>query len=392
MKLSRNLKNDAFARSSTSVMGFSKMDALAVIAVLTLLLVGLGGYSLMAPSTKNVQAKIPYTQSGTFSYSASVNPNSIYGTSKLATGDPVLLNQVSQLKFGFNYSIAATGTSLLSGTEQLIAVVDDSGITRKIPLQAQPVEISGNTFDAVGTLDMSKLMAVSNAFMNAFAGSAGNEMNVEIVPNVALKGSLSGHPAVMNFNPSLLFSLTNTVLQLSNPASQNSGVVGLDETKSQLTPSSQGTLAYPSVAPGTLPLGWVHPTIMAGRLISLFGLLACLLAAGLILWTIRRSHGDESVIIEARYGPRLVTVEKISFKGSAVVTTQSVAVLITLANKYNTKVLHSVEDGNDRYAVFDNGVLYEYTAPVAENLGSISDPEGDRLTSREVVLDGFATK
>lgn len=392
MKLSRKLKNDAFAKSSTSVMGFSKMDALAVIAVLALILVVLGSYSLMAPSTKNVQAKIPYTQSGTFSYSASVNPNSIYGTSKLATGDPVLLNQVSQLKFGFNYSIAAAGTSILSGTEQLMAVVNDSGITRKIPLQAQPVKISGNSFDAVGTLDISKLMAVSNAFFNAFAGTVGNEMNVEIVPNVALKGSLSGHQAVMNFNPSLLLSLTNTVLQLSNPASQNSGVVGLDETKTQLTPSSQGALAYPSVAPSTLPFGWVHPTVMAGRLISLFGLLACLLAAGLILLTIRRSDGDESRIIEARYGPRLVTVEKISFKGSAVVTTQSVAVLMTLANKYSTKVLHSVEDGSDRYAVIDNGVLYQYVPPVSANLGSITELEKDRLASREVILDGMATK
>ena len=65
---------------------------------------------------------------------------------------------------------------------------------------------------------------------------------------------------------------------------------------------------------------------------------------------------------------------------------------MSLANKYGVKVLHSTEDGSDRYAVIDNGVLYQYVPPVSANLGSIAELEKDSLASREVILDGMATK
>lgn len=393
MRLSRNFRTDSFSKSSKSLFGFSRLDILAAVAAVALLLVALGSYSLSTPTNKPIQAKIPYTQSGSFSYSAPVSSDSIYGTSGLTTGDPILLKQIPNLNVSFKYNFSSSGTSVLSGTEQLVAIINDSGVTHSIPLQANPVSVSGSTFTADGILNSSKLESIYNDFNTAFAG-AGTQVTLQIVPNVRLSGSISGHRLAASYDPPILFSISDSILALANPASsQSSGLLGLDKTTTQLTPSSNGSVTYPSLAVAKLSLGFLHPSVFAVRVIALLGILACLIAAALILWPLKKAEEDESVMIDARYGPRLITVEKISFRGSAVVTTQSVAVLITLANKYNTKVLHSFELGRNRYAVFDNGVLYLYEAKDRQTTEAFANETvEDRLASGEVILDGLATK
>ena len=391
MKLKPNFKSGP-ANSSGSLIGLSRLDMLAVVAATALCFLVLGLFSLASPTTKLVQTKIPYHQYGTYSYEAPVSPSSPYGTSKLVTGNPVLMSDLKNLQIGLNYQLTAKEPLQVAGTEQLVMQIQDSGITRTLPIQPAPVPFSGSKVSLTGSLEMSQLASIYNSLATAFAGSLGTQMTVLVFPNIESKGAIAGHSFSSSFNSPLTFSLSNSVLQLSNPSSQNSGIIGVDSTTSQLTPSTDGSVTYSSLSRATLPLNVVHPSVFTGRIIALAGLIVCIIFGVWIAWPLRRNEDRESRMIDARYGPRLIPVGRISIQTSAVVSVDSIAVLISLANKYGVKVLHSIEDGTDRYAIIDNGVLYQYMPPVSENLGSITEREKDRLASREVILDGMATK
>lgn len=391
MKLKLTKNTDTTVKAPAGLMGLSKLDILSVTAVAALCFLALGVTSLALPKTEIVQAKIPYQQSGTYTYAANVSPNSIYGTSKLITGDPVLLSEVPNLQIGFKYQLSSTQTTSLAGTEQLVMSIQESGITRLLPLQDAPVPFSGNTVSAIGTLDTAKLQSITNALNKAFSGVSGSQITAQVFPNIKENGTIGGRGVKSSFNPPLSFGVSNSVLQLANPPS-SSAIVGASSPTAQLSDSSQGSVTYPSTVSAVLPFGIVHPGVVTGRMIALAGLIACVIIGGFIVWSLRRAEDDEPMLIDARYGPRLIRVGQISFQGSAIVTMESISALVTLANKYNVKVLHSVEEGNDRYAVFDNGVLYLYQSPAPTDLASLVQMEGDRLGTREVVLDGLATK
>ncbi len=373
-------------------MGLSKLDILAVVSVIALCFLVLGVFSLTSSTTKLVQTKISYHQYGTYSYEAPVSPSSPYGTSKLVTGNPVLMSDVKNLQFGLNYQLTAQEPVQLAGTEQFVMRIQDSGITRTLPIQSAPVPFSGSKVSITASLEISQLTSIYNSLATAFAGSLGTQMTVQVFPNIVSKGAVAGHSFNSSFNSPLTFSLSNSVLQLSNPASQSSGIIGVDSTASQLTPSANGSVTYMSLSKATLPLGVVHPSVFTGRIIAFGGLIVCIIFGVWIAWPLRRNEGDESIMIDARYGPRLIKVGRISIQGSAIVSVDSIGVLMSLANKYGVKVLHSTEDGSDRYAIIDNGVLYQYVPPISTNLGSITELEKDSLASREVILDGMATK
>ena len=391
MRLKQNKKTDTIVKARAGLMGLSKLDILSVTAVAAMCFLALGIISLILPTTKVVQAKIPYNQSGTYSYEASVSPNSIYGTSKLITGNPVLLSAVPNLYIGFKYQLSSTQTTSLEGTEQLVMSIQESGITRALPLQDAPVQFSGNTVSAIGTLNTAKLQSIANALNTAFGGISGSQITVQVFPNIKETGTIGGRGVNSSFNPPLSFGLSSSVLQLANPPS-SSAIVGASSPTAQLSDSSQGSVTYPATVSAVLPFGIVHPGVVAGRMIALVGLIACAIIGGFILWSLRRSEDDEPLMIDARYGPRLIRVGQIAFQGSAIVSVESISVLVTIANKYNVKVLHSVEEGNDRYAVLDNGVLYLYQPPAPNDLGSLVQMEEDRLGTTEVVLDGLAAK
>jgi hypothetical protein len=92
------------------------------------------GFAWARPTT--TASVLHYTQAGSLSYSAPVPPDSVYGSEGLRTGQPVYTSVVSKLRVGFSYQLQTGAPTALSGSEQLVATIDNGqGITRNFTLQ-----------------------------------------------------------------------------------------------------------------------------------------------------------------------------------------------------------------------------------------------------------------
>lgn len=353
------------------ILGLARLDLLAIISVAAICFLALGVLSFTRPTTRAINGKIPYTQSGSFTYQAPVSPKSPYGVSLLTTGDPVLLGMVPSLTLGFTYQLSSLLPTTVSGTEQLVAVVSNNGFSRVLPLQQTPQTISGQTFSVKVPLNSAALMNLATNVDTVSGGAIGQQANVAILPQVHLHVTMGQYAIKANFNPPLNFSLTGSILQLSS-SSPNS--TSTSATLSQLKPVQNGNVLYPSRAAALLPLDLIHPSVASGRGVALGGLLICLALALILAWPLKYASKDEVRLIDARYGPRLLPVARISLTGGALVEVESMAVLTSIANRYKAAVLHQREDGKDSYAVLDNGVVYRYQPVlIPPKLNALSD-------------------
>jgi signal peptidase len=72
------------------------------------------------PVTREAERIFPYTQAGTFSYTARV-PEAIYGAQSLQTGQPAYLKLTQRINFTFEYQFASDSPHALTGGAGLAA-------------------------------------------------------------------------------------------------------------------------------------------------------------------------------------------------------------------------------------------------------------------------------
>lgn len=90
--------------------------ALLACAVLVVCSASIAVLAWTRPIT--VSSGLAYTQSGRLSYSAPVNPSSVYGAKTLTTGQPIYTRFVNSIRILYSYRFLSSSPALLAGTEQ----------------------------------------------------------------------------------------------------------------------------------------------------------------------------------------------------------------------------------------------------------------------------------
>lgn len=340
-----------------------RFDALIAFGVVALCALMVTAMAWTRPTT--TAAGIDFQQVGHLTYSAPTAAASVYGGSNVATGQPVYTNAVNDLTVTYAYRFGSSSPSKISGTEQLVATIDNGqGVVRSFAIQP-PKAFSGNSFSASGTLHLTDLQSASSAFEQMASVDGAAAYVVSITPNVAVKGRLGGaalragfdHSVQFNYRPSSstsvgAFSLIRTGSPSTVAPSNSSG-----GTSGPVTASSHGAVPRPGGSSASLfglsvrNARIVGPAIFAGSLLALF-----LLGRGPIA---DLTTTDERRRISARHGAAIIEVDALPSAPLSTVVVSSFEGLLKVARRLVCPILH--EDGERSvYAVVDGATVYRY--------------------------------
>jgi hypothetical protein len=208
-----------------------------------------------------------------------------------------------------------------------------------------------------GDLDLEAIGDMTNE-LERVTGVVRDHYTVVVRPEVAVEGTIGGHPVTESFAPELRFFLDDLQLQLE-PA--GAAPVG-EEVVDPLAPTSAGLLKTEVVEPRVFSgLGLrlrLEPLRTAALVV--FGV-AALAWLGIVAHRRLAARRGEAAAIETRYGQFLVPVRPGgSANAGRTVQVESFDSLLRIANHYGHVVLHEEAEGRHAYSVEENGVTYRY--------------------------------
>ena len=374
-----------------------RLDAMLACAALAICAVVVGTLAWTRATTAT--SAIGYAQSGTLSYGASVSPTSVYGSSRLISGQPVYTSAVTHLHLTYDYHFQANAPSTLSGSEQLIATIDNGqGLTRRIVLQPAS-SFTGPGFITGADLNLADIANVAQQFDRGASANPNNSSsyNVAVTPAVHIHVKLGGVSVNEAFDAAATFVFNGAALIPTSATTNGSGSAtasGSSATAS-LHHSSTGSVKVPRGRTATMLFGLPVADARLAALIVFIGALVGGLRFGLPLLRDITS-GEEQVRIAARYGSTLVTTDFVSPpEHAAVVELTSFDGLMQVARRLECPVLHQTGD-LERYAVVDNGTIYQYTTASGRTPANLASegckgPAADAAPARRVRLSRNGT-
>ena len=348
--------------------------AIGGVVLLPFLALALLAFS-RAPSTRHT-VQIPYTQSGTLTYSADTSPNPAYPDGVAKTGEPLFTQLVNDVNLRFDYAFATKATHSLTGKGSfLLLVTANDGWHRTLPL-GSPIYFKGAHATITGTLSLSYLFGLTRSIQAATRVEGSYEFAV--VPNVVTSGSVEGVPLHASFSPAIPFSIESNEINLqdrdgsfSNPSALVAGAgkrSAAGTLPTELTPNTSGATTGEQSTPLTLALGPWHVSVSAARTLALSAIgiiLAALLAILALLQPLLalvRPLRDQSASIQARYARMIVPVAHVSrLPGDAVIDVSDMESLVKIAEHYDRSILREETSDGDAYWVTDESGQFRYT-------------------------------
>jgi hypothetical protein len=326
--------------------------ALAWLGAGAVAFLALGALAFSRPESHAVKQPRLYTETGAFSYAATVPDNTVYDGTLVSTGEPVFLQLVHRVGVRFDYRVSSQSPLAVAGTGSLVAELSDgAGWRREFPVAA-PQPLAGGHVALRGTLDLGMLADAVRRFESATGASAAGYL-VTLRPRVELHGMAGGQRVDSVYAPALALRLDDVALRL---------VTGQDAPGA---PVQARAVAGTASAPSQLSFGRVHLDVHDARLLALGGFaVAGLLAVVLAIVVHERGGGGEPELIASRWRDRLVTVAGAP-AGASVVPVASFDGLANLAERSERVILHAEERGAHAYFVEQDGVLYRYDAAPA---------------------------
>jgi signal peptidase I len=332
----------------------SGQSILTILIAVALASLALAGLAFSRPLDRTVGATETYQQSGAFSYSAT-GPGSIYDSNAVTTGDPVFPSVTNNVDFRFEYHLTSDQPTSVSGTASFAAEVSDSTGWKKTIELLPSTPFNGNSFIALGTLDLSRVQGVINQFQQA-TGVVRQQYNVSIVPDIQIHGTLAGVTLKDAFDPRIEFQLDQHELQLAKTSSSSGANVD------PLKPTQSGTVKLTKIKPNRMSLTKLSLPVEKARLLSILTLSLSLIGLGVCGWmTWRGSKSGEVARIQARFGSMMISVEDADFEyGGRVIDVESFDDLLRLAMRDERMIMHQHASGIHRYYVQDSIVVYRY--------------------------------
>lgn len=365
-----------------------RLDALYAAGAVALCAAAVAAMAWTRPATTALQ--VGYQQTGRLEYSAPTPATSLYAGATVSTGQPVYTNAVSDLTVTYDYQFASTASPDVSGTEQLVASIDNGqGITRTFALQPAPVSFRGPGFHASATLHLADIQAAAGAFEQLASVDGAASYSVSISPDVVLDGGIAGQhlrasfdqPALFSYRPSSSASTGALSPIQSKPTGQGSTGTNGGATAPSPTASAVGTPITITQRGSVSRPGGQAAKLFFGLPVSRarIGAPALLVAALLVLVLLGRrvlgeaTDEDETRRIAFRYGSTLVEVDALPLAPGTTVVVSSFEGLLKVARRIECPVLHH-RDRLDAYAVVDGVTVYRYVATRKGDLGTAVRP------------------
>ena len=322
-------------------------SALLVTAALSLLL-GILAYT--RPTQVEAMQEVPYSQTGTFQYTARANP-AVYDGGVITTGQAVFTKLVSSLQMQLSYRFSSTEPHSVQGTYRVLAQISDaSGWKRSLELVPSRA-FMGGSFQTSFQLDLGRVQDIIDEAQR-LTGVQRDQYNLTIIGQISTKGTLDGQTLSTRFTPSMAFQLDTLQLQLVQPTEGNA------TGKNQ-----QSTLRVPGITSNTLHLGPLALPVTAARWLSTLLLLAS--ALGLIAlqgWSRRLEQLGEPAIIASRWNHLMVEVLEPPRSDTAVILRDLTSLEHLLAGTQGARLLHFQQGSVHHYYLDDGGHTYVYAA------------------------------
>jgi hypothetical protein len=333
----------------------SGLVAVGIVALLPFAVLAALAFS-RATTTRDV-VRIPYKQSGAFSYTAAAKPGPVYPANRVVTGAPIFTRVVNAVNFRFAYALDTAAPHSIEGKIALIAILTStSGWQQTLTLEPATA-FSGDRAVATATLDLRSLTRLITAVEDAT--SVSGQYTLTLVPHVIVTGSIGDAPLHATDTPTLPFSLTQFELERADPAA--SSTVGAPTIATPLDPSTPGSVIDPRSATVFVPLAFVHIKVVTARLIAIAGGAIVLLLLLVSLLATRRKRPDEAAEIHARYGHAIVAVERVKRRRRlALIDVADMAALAQIAERYDRLILHEKNSDGEAFWVADESAQYRY--------------------------------
>ncbi len=337
--------------------------AIGLVALLPFVALALLAFT-RAPSERRPY-KIPYKQSGTFSYSANAAPGPVYAGDRAVTGDPLFTHVLNAVNMRFGYTFHAAAAHSLKGNASLSATIaSTSGWQTTLALGA-PTHFRGDHVLATGTLDLASLLALLQS-VEATTKARGS-YTLTITPHVSATGVSDLVPIHATFSPEIKFTLEEA--ELRPATSGGSALAAAQPATSQFASSSSGSATGTRPQPMFLSLGVARLSVATARTIALAAigvlvgaLLAILALLQPILALVRPQRRDETASIRARYGRLIVPVARVSqLPGVSVIDVADMESLVRIAEHYDRSILCETTDEGEAFWVTDESGQFRYT-------------------------------
>jgi hypothetical protein len=306
------------------------------------------------PVTLTLLRDIHYEQKGSFSYSAPGSDKlNVYDPTGLQTGEPVFHQLISKVYFQFDYQIVSDNSLQTQGTARLIAQLSATDGWQQI-VELQPATpFTGSTASVSGIVNLDALQAIFDN-LETQTGIQQQNYTINIVPQIALNGTIGNQAITENFAPQLQFQMDPLEMQLVRP-----DPTGPDP----LVPTTEGLIKQPYTEPNTLSLLGLHLQVLAIRWISLVVFVLALggLIALAVLAYRKMNTEEEPARIQRKYGKGLVSVSKgAPGRDEHVEDVATMDDLARLAEKDGRSILHAVKGKTHIFYMQDGDIVYRY--------------------------------
>lgn len=330
--------------------------AATVVAVLLGVSV-LGAFlSFRAPAEENVMNELSYQQAGRFDYRAATGTGDVYEGGSLSTGDPIYRSLVESVRFTFSYGFVSEANASIDGEADLkLRLSSPDGWSRVLAL-APRTAFTGSSVRVGGTLQLGKL----DRILTTVRGQTGFDpglYTLEIVPHVAIEGSLAGRPLSESFEPPLTFTLDATKMQLAQ--------ADVDvEIASSVNPVADGSVSVSGVRANNLTLLGIRVPVREARVVTATAALLAALALGFIGLRYRRADADQSLgeRIVGRYPDRFVAVRSFDrLLDLPSVEMTSIEGLVRMSDASGILILYVPVEPVDLFILEHGGIAYFFS-------------------------------
>ncbi|GMV85233.1 MAG: hypothetical protein AMXMBFR80_10890 [Dehalococcoidia bacterium] len=328
------------------------------VSILAAAVLGLGVLAWVAfnrPTTHEVPANTPYTQSGEFTYTAAAADGRVYDAGEATSGQPIYRRLSDSVVFGFEYTFEAAGASDTGGAYQLVAELgDQNGWRRTIELTPETT-FSGSTFSARGVLQLAQVDELI-AILETQSGVKNDRYNVTISPRVKVAGRINGTPFEDTFSAAALaMELDDVQLRLGRGSGQ--------EPLAQLAPTAEGNVTTRVERANSIGLLVLDLPVSAARMLSLAGLGIVLIATGAFVIALVNPWQGPARVDGTRLKSPLVTVRgRVPATRARIVDVTRLADLERIAQQAGAVVLQEARPGFHAYFVHDGELTYRYQA------------------------------
>lgn len=354
---------DAMVASQTRPGSRSPWSATTLVLIPAVVsLVGLvtAVYAWWTPSeVQRVVDLARYSHRGEFTYSALVDPSSLYGGSErleaaaLGTGEfgvrgtPIYSQLLRGLDLVLDYRLDSNVSADLSGTGQasLRIKAGENGWVKNLDL-VRPTQFTGPSTKLQIPVDVRALLSLVQA-VEEETGFRPTHYEMTVMPTITVAGRLGDRPLQEQYAPPFTFRLTRTELTVDGQSRHTEAKAVSEQVIEPLTFSLLGIpLSLEAIRWGT--------TAHAGA--------AAVMAATLWATVYRRRDRSAHGSIRSRYGSLLVEVAEAAWYNEVPrLAVASFKDLARLAQRDGGLVFHYEPDpGAHVYFVPESGLTYEY--------------------------------